>query len=146
MEVRCAKLSNCWVLRQKGPHQQKLHNLVLWIQKAPQRIQKFKDLTTDESDARNSWCPFSAVRLMLIWCYRAYGNPRQFNQVEFILLLDPRVLLLKNRLQLLTRIFAEDLDEDVLSAEDWQTLQYLERILKPFQTVTKRLEGKATEG
>jgi len=50
--------------------------------------------------------------------------------------------LLKNRLQLLTQIYAEDLDEDILSAEDWWTLQHPE----PFQTVIKRLEGKATEG
>ena len=33
---------------------------------------------------------------MLIWCYRAHGNPRQFYQVEFILLLDlPRPSFLK---------------------------------------------------
>lgn len=45
------KVLNCW--RQKGPTG-KLHNLILWIQKAPQRIQKFKDLTTEESDVRSS--------------------------------------------------------------------------------------------
>lgn len=57
-----------------------------------------------------------------------------------------RALLLKNRLQLLTQIYTEDLDEDILSDEDWQTLQPLERILKPFQAVTKRLEGNETDG
>jgi hypothetical protein len=57
-----------------------------------------------------------------------------------------RALLLKDRLQLLTQMCAKDLDEDILSDEDWQTLQHLERILKSFQAVTKRLEGNATEG
>jgi hypothetical protein len=54
--------------------------------------------------------------------------------------------LLKDRLQLLTQIYAEDLDEDILSDEDWQTVQPLERILKPFQAATERLEGNATDG
>lgn len=53
MEVRQA----LELLGQKGPTS-KLHNLILWIQKAPQRIQKFKDLTTEEPDARDSRCSF----------------------------------------------------------------------------------------
>jgi len=57
-----------------------------------------------------------------------------------------RALLLNDRLHLLTQIHAEDLDEDTLSDEDWQTLQPLGRILKPFQAVTKRLKGNATDG
>jgi hypothetical protein len=57
-----------------------------------------------------------------------------------------RALLLNDRLQLLAQIYAEDLDEDILSDEDWWTLQPLERILKPFQAVTERLEGNATDG
>jgi hypothetical protein len=32
------------------------HNLILWVQKVSQRIQKFKDLTTEEPDAKNSRC------------------------------------------------------------------------------------------
>jgi hypothetical protein len=49
----------------------------------------------------------------------------------------PKVFLIQNE---------QELEEDTLSEDDWQRLIDIERILKPFQSVTKRLEGHASDG
>jgi hypothetical protein len=40
----------------------KLHNVVNWIQKSPQRVQKFKDITSDIVVTRNGTCSFSQFK------------------------------------------------------------------------------------
>lgn len=40
----------------------------------------------------------------------------------------------------------DELAEDTLSAEEWTEIEQIELILKPFQQVTKRLEGNAVYG
>lgn len=57
-----------------------------------------------------------------------------------------RALLLKPRLVAFLIEHGKELKEDLLSEDDWQVLADLERIFKPFQSVTKRLEGRAPEG
>ena len=55
-----------------------------------------------------------------------------------------RALKLRLRLDTLLMKFADDFEDDTLSEDDWDQLKDLESILKPFQEVTKRLEGRAT--
>lgn len=39
-----------------------------------------------------------------------------------------------------------DLKKNFLDAQDWQELQQLEELLKPFDKATKRAKGNATSG
>lgn len=57
-----------------------------------------------------------------------------------------RALLLRPRLDLLIQTFYDDLDQDALSQADWEVLGHLEKLLAPFFSVTKHLEGQAKEG
>jgi hypothetical protein len=57
-----------------------------------------------------------------------------------------RALKLRLRIENLVMKFRDELEDDTLSEADWQQLTDMELILQPFQEVTKRLEGRATEG
>ena len=57
-----------------------------------------------------------------------------------------RALKLQDRLKVFLIQNVEELEEDTLSEDDWQRLIDIDRILKPFQSVTKHLEGYATDG
>lgn len=57
-----------------------------------------------------------------------------------------RALKLRDRIDALQVKFANELDEDALSDDDWTTLERIIEILTPFASVTKRLEGRAALG
>jgi hypothetical protein len=44
----------------------KLHNIIHWVQRTPQRAQSFKKLTSDVADVRNGKLSLSQLNLMLI--------------------------------------------------------------------------------
>lgn len=57
-----------------------------------------------------------------------------------------RAIKLKDQIQLLCLQNTDKLGEDTLLEDDWQQLEDIERILQPFQDVTKRLEGHGKRG
>jgi hypothetical protein len=57
-----------------------------------------------------------------------------------------RALLLKPRLIAFIIQYAEDLEEDVLSEQDWQELEIIVEVLRPFAAITIHLEGRAEDG
>jgi hypothetical protein len=57
-----------------------------------------------------------------------------------------RALLLKPRIVAFLIQYAEDLEEDLLTEEDWQQLEIIVEVLKPFHVITVHLEGRAEEG
>jgi hypothetical protein len=57
-----------------------------------------------------------------------------------------RGLQLRNKIQVFSSDFRDELDEDFLIPEDWDVLRQLEMYLRPFKRLTKQLEGHAVEG
>src|SRR5437016_5739266 len=57
-----------------------------------------------------------------------------------------RALKLKSRIKNFVDDHQDELCADTLTEAEWQTLADMERILAPFQSWTKRLEGQAKEG
>ena len=56
-----------------------------------------------------------------------------------------RALKLKVRIIHFTQQNQAELKDDALSDSDWEALGHVDRILKPFKSLTKRLEGHAVE-
>ncbi|KAF7509414.1 hypothetical protein GJ744_007977 [Endocarpon pusillum] len=64
----------------------------------------------------------------------------------FLTYLIHRVLKLRQQITMICTMNIEDLEKDILSADEWNQLEEMEAILAPFYKVTKRLEGNAKEG
>ena len=105
--------------RQKGPLG-KLHNLVVYIRRSTQRIQRFQDQTQglnlirDNSTRWNSW-------FRMIDCYL---EPRHREAIDVFTVRDK-------------------LTEDQLSEADWDNLQKIRDFLQCFEDATLATEGKA---
>lgn len=116
--------------RKKGPVG-KLHNLVVFIRRSPQRRETWQELqSANESD-----------------CQLLQDNSTRWNSVYLMI---KRALKFKDRI-LLFLIHNQDekearkrLDqEDQLDNEDWKVLSETSRILAPFYDQTKRLQSRA---
>jgi hypothetical protein len=57
-----------------------------------------------------------------------------------------RAILLRERFDILFNNYNNELIDDKLTDDDWDSLIALERILTPFYKITKRLEGRAADG
>jgi len=66
--------------------------------------------------------------------------------MEFYLSYDSARLKLQERLRVFPIPNTHELEEDTLTEDDWQRQIDIERILKPFHSVTKRMEGYGTDG
>ena len=66
--------------------------------------------------------------------------------MEFYLSYDSARLKLQERLRVFPIPNTHELEEDTLTEDDWQRQIDIERILKPFHSVTKRMEGYGTNG
>ena len=99
----------------------KLHNIIVWIMGSPQRIQSFRDRTTqgymphrDNSTRWNSWYD------MLDWAIKKIKAP---------------IIAVSNE--------EPELSTDLLSAEEWRTLNHIRDFLQAFHDATKATEGRA---
>jgi hypothetical protein len=57
-----------------------------------------------------------------------------------------RALKLRHQIMIFCTLNAKDLEQDTLSMQEWDQLEQIELILKPFQQATKHLEGNAVHG
>jgi len=57
-----------------------------------------------------------------------------------------RALKLRHQITLICTMNMKDLEEDILSEDEWDQLEEMEATLMPFYKVTKRLEGNSQEG
>ena len=57
-----------------------------------------------------------------------------------------RALKLRDQIDAFSMKHRKDLEKDILTDEDWDQLEAIHNILRPFKRVTKRLEGKAERG
>ena len=94
----------------------KIHNIILWVRKSPQRVERFKELSP----------------LMLI-----HDNSTRwhsyYDMCERALLLRAPITELLNQEPLL--------EPDYLTSTDWEHLTNIKDFLQPFQLATKKNEG-----
>jgi hypothetical protein len=57
-----------------------------------------------------------------------------------------RALKLRDSIEALQIKFASELDEDALISQDWVILEQIVEVLRPFASITKMLEGNASNG
>ena len=117
--------------REKGPIG-KLHKLVIHIRRTPQRREQFLRLQTD--DQLDNDTPLMVIQ----------DNETRWNSKYNIAI---RAMKLKDRLQLYTIRWQGTRDgqiseEDVLTRDDWDELKEIVEILRPFQILTLRLQGR----
>jgi hypothetical protein len=123
--------------RKRGPIG-KLHNVVVFIRRSPQRIEEFK-------------------RLQLLDLLQEFGhlqaladNATRWNSTSNMM---ERALRLKDPIDLFIsrhvapqRAGEQTLADDRLLEDDWEQIKHLLRLLKPFRDLTLRLEGKGKTG
>lgn len=106
--------------RKRGPLG-KLHNVVVHIQRSPQRLKEFKNLAKG--------------------CYPVRDNKTRWNSWSNMLeanTVSPRIEAIRRYIQLY------NLEEDALSDEDWALLWNIRDFLKVFKDITLELEGHAS--
>jgi hypothetical protein len=106
---------NSW--RKKGPLG-KLHNLVVYIQRSPQRMASFSILSQGKRLARDNQTRWNS------WYYMIH-----------------QALLLRPAIDVFCAQTGQDLTADVLTNEDWVTLQHINQYLKFFHQATIATEG-----
>ena len=94
----------------------KLHNIVLWVRKSPQRMERFKELSCLQLIRDNSTC------------WHSY-----YDMCERALFLRDEITELLNT--------ESELEKDYLSHTDWTHLGNISSFLKPFRQATKVNEG-----
>jgi hypothetical protein len=106
--------------RQLGPLG-KLHNIVVWVQWSPQRIQAFKKDSNGKNLKRDNCTRWNSWFEMLDWC------------------LQPELRLAIDKVS-----FSEkDLYDDRLSNDEWAVLAKVRDFLKPFKHTTIATQGQA---
>jgi hypothetical protein len=57
-----------------------------------------------------------------------------------------RALKLRDQINAFSIKHRKELEKDILTDEDWDQLEAIHHILRPFKRVIKRLEGRAEKG
>ncbi len=104
--------------RRLGP-QGKLHNIIVYIMRSPQRIQKFRRLSKGLMPKRDHRVRWNSWFIMLDW---SINRIKPF--LQSFIGDDP------------------DLSDDILTAGDWRTLTSMRNFLEPFFQITKYTEGR----
>ncbi len=104
--------------RKLGP-QGKLHNIIVYIMRSPQRIQKFRRLSKGLMPKRDHRVRWNSWFIMLDW---SINRIKPF--LQSFIGDDP------------------DLSDDILTASDWRTLTSMRNFLEPFFQITKYTEGR----
>jgi hypothetical protein len=104
--------------RKLGP-QDKLHNIIVFFMRSPQRIQKFRRLSKNLMPKRDYRVRWNSWFIMLDWSINRIKPFLQFFSGD-----DP------------------DLSDDILTASDWRTLTSIRNFLEPFYQITKYTEGR----
>jgi hypothetical protein len=99
----------------------RLHNIVVWVQRTPQRMQNFKNDSNGKSLKRDNSTRWNSWLEMLDWC------------------LKPELRLAIEKVSFSER----DLYDDRLSDHDWTTLTRLRDFLRPFKDTTIATQGHA---
>jgi hypothetical protein len=108
----------------------KLHNIVTYIRRTPQRIAAFKAIRTADSEDH--------LQALMVCA----DNDTRWNST-FAMIARAR------RVSANIDFFVsqnDDLADDVLTCEDWEFLNELHTMLQPLEELTKELEGKAEQG
>ena len=97
----------------------KLHNIVTWIMRSPQRTQAFKAKSDGLIPRRDNGTRWNSWFYMLDWAIQKIKQP------------------------IITTIMEEpDLSKDLLNAEDWSILQHIRNFLLNFHHAIKATEGR----
>ena len=98
----------------------KLHNINVWIMGSPQRLQSFKKRTGGLMPRRDNSTRWNSWYAMLDWAIER---------------LKPAIIAVSNE--------EPDLAKDILTAEEWKTLDHIRVFLRGFYFATKAAEGHA---
>jgi hypothetical protein len=124
----------------------KLHNLVHWIRRSPQRRDAFLSIslgTVDQEilDELGMWLVNDELKGVMV---RA-DNDTRWNSIYLMI---ERALKLRPVIQVFCRLASSDPDRDkrlpeslVLEQEEWQILAEIAEVLQPFLKYTKHFEG-----
>lgn len=107
----------------------KLHNIIVFIRKNPQRRSAFRRLLVGDMDVND----LEAI----------LDNSTRWNSAYASI---DRALKIKERIRLFCSDYSEDLTKDTLSDSDWQHLSDIHAALQPFHGATLRCEGIAKQG
>lgn len=99
----------------------RLHNIVVWVQRTPQRMQNFKNDSNGKSLKRDNSTRWNSWLEMLDWCLKP-GLRLAIEKVSFS---------------------ERDLYDDRLSDHDWTTLTRIRDFLRPFKDTTIATQGHA---
>ena len=105
----------------------KLHNLVVYISRSGQRIIAFNKAQQEVAD-----------ELVTFFLKLKQDTGVRWNSVYTITLYCARWRKPSDS--------TYNLHDDQLDQQDWEELRHFEELLKPFHTVTKRVEGHASDG
>lgn len=124
--------------RKRGPIG-KLHNIVVYINRSPQRQQQFR--SKQDAVASDDNIPKFYYQLIQDGGVRWNSS---YNMIE-------RALQVRNAVDLFTLHDQQangpaGLVDDRLTADDWQQLEEFRAFLQPFKDMTERLEGNAHNG
>jgi hypothetical protein len=114
----------------------KLHNIVTYIRKTPQRREAFMDISKNDEAVE-------AKELQVV-----ADNQTRWNSTYLMI---KRALKLRVRIDSFIREYTDIgdyslSDADILSKEDWQTLQTIHDLMFPFWLLTMKLQGNAPSG
>jgi hypothetical protein len=70
-------------------------------------------------------------------------NSTRWNSTYYMI---KRALKLRDQINVCTLKHRKELEKDLLTEEEWNQLEAIHNILRPFKRVTKRLEGRAEKG
>jgi hypothetical protein len=116
----------------------KLHNLVIYISRSGQRIIAFNKAQQEVAE-----------ELLTFFLKLKKDTGVRWNSIYTMI---HRALKLEKALTLYCARWqkpkesAYNLHDDQLDQQDWEELRHFEELLKPFHTVTKRVEGHASDG
>lgn len=133
--------------RKKGPIG-KLHNIVTFIRRSPQRREQFRSMEVSQFDLDNE-----SMKDLMVVCDNDTRWNSACNMIERALQLRHRIdaFCAVNQRSIKRREDSVDDDDgsvrrDTLTPGDWDTLKELFDLTKPFRDFTARMEGRATTG
>lgn len=138
------------VWRKKGPIG-KLHNIVTFIRRTPQRREQFRSMEVSQFDLDNE-----TVQNLMVVCDNDTRWNSACNMIERALHLRHRIDAFCAVNQRTTKRSRDDLNtrdddyrsvrHDTLTPGDWDTLKELYNLTKLFRDFIARMEGRATTG
>jgi hypothetical protein len=132
--------------RKRGPIG-KLHNIVHFIRRSPQRRDKFVDIVKKAGLSPEALIELGDAAVDGGFVQLVADNDSRWNSVYSMI---ERAIRLRDQIELFCIWSASETDakrrlsgEDRLEPEDWVILTYVKSILEPIQRVTKMFEGHA---